>query len=307
MVPLAPTVMSSPLVSVLVRTYQSAATVELAVASALAQTYENLECLVVDDGSTDGTEALIGRIQDRRVRYIRHSRNRGRAAAAGTGINQARGQYLGIVDADDWWYPDKLTRQLAVLEPNPELALVSTNMTLLHPSGAPLSVEGWSTPLAPPREVFVPPFQSVRPVRLPYGPSLFRMDAARSVRLDTNLRRSEDSYFMLQLLLRHPCAIWTEPLYSYTVPGSDAHLHSARAARAVYAKYLLEYPLASARYQLKYFAKEVAYRATRALGIPDALLPKRGRPLSEDERRRFESARHKVESVRERFSAATAD
>jgi glycosyltransferase involved in cell wall biosynthesis len=105
-----------PRVSVVVPAYNRADTLARAVDSALAQTLGDIEVLVVDDGSTDGTRALVEGWADPRVRYLAHDANRGVSAARNTGVEAARGEYVAFLDSDDEWLPRKLDRQLSVLE-----------------------------------------------------------------------------------------------------------------------------------------------------------------------------------------------
>jgi GT2 family glycosyltransferase len=101
----------TPLVSVVIPTYNRATMVERAVRSALAQDYEALEVVVVDDGSSDDTAARLAVFGDR-VRLVCHPVNRGASAARNTGIEAARGEYVALLDSDDLWAPDKTRRQL---------------------------------------------------------------------------------------------------------------------------------------------------------------------------------------------------
>ncbi|WP_420456532.1 glycosyltransferase family 2 protein [Rubrivirga sp.] len=108
---------SIPLVSVIVPAYNAERFVEEAVESALAQTLRQIEVLVVDDGSTDGTAALVERIagRDGRVRLIRQA-NAGVAAARNAAIAVARGTYLAPLDADDVFHRSKLREQVERME-----------------------------------------------------------------------------------------------------------------------------------------------------------------------------------------------
>ncbi len=105
-----------PTVSVVIPTYQRAYSVGRAIDSALAQTFSDLEVLVIDDGSTDGTDAQVMSIDDPRVRYVRVPRNAGVASARNRGIRESRGRYLAFLDSDDIWFPDKIARQLERFE-----------------------------------------------------------------------------------------------------------------------------------------------------------------------------------------------
>ncbi|MFC6838477.1 glycosyltransferase family 2 protein [Halomarina ordinaria] len=107
-----------PLVSVVVPTYNRSGAVTGAVESALDQTYSNLEVVVVDDGSTDDTRAVLDDYAaDReRVRVVHSATNEGIPAARNRGLAAARGEYVCPLDDDDRWHPAKVERQVAALD-----------------------------------------------------------------------------------------------------------------------------------------------------------------------------------------------
>ncbi len=116
--------LDAPAVSVVVPTFQRREYVQRAVASVLAQTYEDFELIVADDGSTDGTrEALTG--LDPRIRY-EWQENRGVAAARNLALRLARGEIVAFLDSDDRWLPNHLSIVTDVLARHPEAVLVST-------------------------------------------------------------------------------------------------------------------------------------------------------------------------------------
>lgn len=108
-----------PTVSVVIPAYNREATLGRAMDSVLAQTLADLELIVVDDASTDGTARVAAGYADPRVRLLRHDANRRAAAARNTGIRAARGRYVAFLDSDDAWFPDKLAVQVADLEAAP--------------------------------------------------------------------------------------------------------------------------------------------------------------------------------------------
>ncbi len=114
-----------PEVSVILPTYNRAGILEESIASVLGQTYGDLELIVVDDGSTDGTAELIGGIRDPRLRYIRLDENGGGAAARNIGLENASGRYIAFQDSDDKWHREKLERQVqAINDCSPETGVV---------------------------------------------------------------------------------------------------------------------------------------------------------------------------------------
>ncbi|MEN9935455.1 MAG: hypothetical protein RLZZ387_2034 [Chloroflexota bacterium] len=125
------------LVSVIMPTYNYGRFLARAVESVLAQTWGDLELIIVDDGSTDGTPEVAAGLRDPRVRYVRQP-NQGPSAARNTGIARARGEYLAFLDADDVWLPEKLARQVALLAARPEAALVYGGCVYVDERGAVL-------------------------------------------------------------------------------------------------------------------------------------------------------------------------
>lgn len=106
---------SSPLVSIIIPTYNRRALLPQAVASALEQTLSDIEVIIVDDGSTDGTQELFSAAADPRIRYCQ-APHRGACAARNLGLEMAEGKYIAFLDSDDRWYPDKLAIQQRQLE-----------------------------------------------------------------------------------------------------------------------------------------------------------------------------------------------
>ena len=105
----------SPLVSIIIPTYNDGAIVGEAIECSLNQTYKNLEIIVVDDGSADSTEQLLNERYGGRINYI-HQENKGLASARNTGISHASGKYLQFLDADDLLDPGKISIQVNELQ-----------------------------------------------------------------------------------------------------------------------------------------------------------------------------------------------
>ncbi|MBU4477611.1 MAG: glycosyltransferase [Candidatus Omnitrophica bacterium] len=101
-----------PLVSVVIPTYNCADLLERSVKSVLAQTFQDFEIIIVDDASADNTQEVVFSFKDTRIKYVRHKKNLGEAAARNTGIKIAQGEYIAPQDSDDEWLPEKLEKQL---------------------------------------------------------------------------------------------------------------------------------------------------------------------------------------------------
>jgi glycosyltransferase involved in cell wall biosynthesis len=120
--------------SVVIPVYNGARFLDAALASVFAQTYRPIEVIVVDDGSTDTTPAVVARWPQ--VRSVRQE-NAGVAAARNTGLALAGGDFVALLDADDVWEPDKLARQIAHLDAHPGLGYVcSRYRNFLEPGHA---------------------------------------------------------------------------------------------------------------------------------------------------------------------------
>ena len=120
---------NKPLVSVIIIFLNAEQFIKEAIESVFAQTYDNWELLLVDDGSTDSSTDIALQYSARhskRVRYLEHKahQNRGMSASRNLGICQAKGQHIAFLDADDIWFSNKLEQQVAILETYPEAAMV---------------------------------------------------------------------------------------------------------------------------------------------------------------------------------------
>ena len=105
---------NNPTVSVIIPTYNRAYLIDRAIQSVLNQSYQDFEMIIVDDGSTDDTKEVVTEFQeqDKRIRYIRHEKNKGGSAARNTGIKSAEGDYVAFLDDDDEWLPAKIEKQV---------------------------------------------------------------------------------------------------------------------------------------------------------------------------------------------------
>lgn len=130
-----------PRVTVLMTYYNKGRHVEAAIRSVLANTFKDLEILVVDDASTDHglarVRALAAELAEQggpHIRILESTVNTGRAAAANRGLDAARGEYIAVLDADDIMHPERIAKQVAMLDADPELGACGSHICVL---GAP--------------------------------------------------------------------------------------------------------------------------------------------------------------------------
>lgn len=111
-------------VSVIIPTYNREKTILRAVQSVLDQTYTNIEVLIIDDGSTDGTADIVKGVVDGRVKYILLPQNGGPSNARNAGVQMAEGEWIAFQDSDDCWHRDKIEKQIEYLNNNPQYSLI---------------------------------------------------------------------------------------------------------------------------------------------------------------------------------------
>lgn len=137
-----PDAMAAPTVSVVVPAYNAAWCVRKAIDSVLAQDFRDFELIVVNDGSTDDTLAVLRGYGDA-IRVV-DQRNGGMSNARNAGIRAARGEFLAFLDSDDWWLPGKLGRQVALLRARPDLGFCSCTARVEDMDGRLLNL--WACP-----------------------------------------------------------------------------------------------------------------------------------------------------------------
>lgn len=136
--------MASPVLSIIIPTYNRIKTLPQAIDSVLAQTFTDFELLICDDGSTDDTAELVAGIDDPRVRWLPGTRGGNPAIPRNRGLRESRGMWVALLDSDDEWMPDKLQKQLAVLTSSGLWAVSSNAFAYSVPGKTPELMSQWS-------------------------------------------------------------------------------------------------------------------------------------------------------------------
>jgi glycosyltransferase involved in cell wall biosynthesis len=128
---------SKPLISAIIIFFNEERFLEEAIESVFAQTYDNWELLLVDDGSTDKSSEIACRYAakySKKVRYLEHDghENRGMSASRNSGVRNAKGKYISYLDGDDVWLPIMLEKQIAILESQPQAVMLSAPLQLWY-------------------------------------------------------------------------------------------------------------------------------------------------------------------------------
>jgi len=122
------------LVSVIIPTYNRAKIIKKSIDSVLAQTYQDIEIIIVDDGSKDNTKELIESLNNPKIKYF-YQENAGASAARNTGIKNASGQFIAFLDSDDVWLSEKLEKQLDVFKNNENIDIVYSGFKWIEETG----------------------------------------------------------------------------------------------------------------------------------------------------------------------------
>jgi glycosyltransferase involved in cell wall biosynthesis len=187
------------LISVIIPTHARAGQVGEAIESVRRQTYENVEILVIDDASPDDTAAVLRAIPDLRLRYVRHEKRRGAAAARNTGIRMARGEWIGFLDDDDQWYADKLEKQLPLLKEFDAVLCMSIA------KGRPSRVH---------KSRVVTP-EDLRQGSFHTSGLVAKASVLRTIMFDEDLKQAQDWDLLIRIVQRYRIGWIAEPLLLY--------------------------------------------------------------------------------------------
>ncbi|HRP72399.1 MAG TPA: glycosyltransferase [Luteimonas sp.] len=198
-----------PETSVIIPTWNRRELIGRAIDSVLAQTRPVDEVIVVDDGSTDDTQAYLADRYGERISCIRQA-NAGVSAARNRGLAMARGRYIALLDSDDEWLPEKTQRQVAFLDANPGVGMVLCNVMRMDPDGSMIDVfdRRRQIPEDGPALRWVLRDPALAPLSV-----LMRREVYEDVGgFDEALRTAEDLDFHLRVAARWPIGVVAEPL-----------------------------------------------------------------------------------------------
>ena len=187
----------TPKVTVLLPVYNNAPFLRDALESTLRQTWTDLEVLAIDDGSTDGTLALLRSFNDERLRIVEHPKNLGLIATLNEGITSATGEYIARMDGDDIMAPERLAEQIAYLDAHPEIAMVATSVEFMNADGV---VTGeWNTDRETPDEASIRAMLP-RTNCIAHPTVMIRRSALGKLRYDPRQTGAEDWDLWLRML-----------------------------------------------------------------------------------------------------------
>ncbi|HJF26965.1 MAG TPA: glycosyltransferase [Acinetobacter lwoffii] len=264
--------MLSPLVSVMMPAYNAESTITLAIKSLQYQTYSNWECIIVNDGSTDNTLNILNELSFRepRLRVFSFDQNKGRGVARQFALEKCQGDLIAMLDADDWYYHDKLEKQLDFFQQHPEVDLVSCGM-VIQKGDQCVGVRGGG-------EEKIALFAKPEPVPVPHASSMFRANVANGQEYDLNFKLGQDMDFLRRIMLGKKYAklnyagyVYDEYISNNPQKIAQSYQFSAKG----YLKFLSRYPSIAMKYAVLEYIKLIRLKIyTKTIGF-DALLEKR--------------------------------
>jgi len=184
---------SSPLISVVIPTFNRGERIRVAIDSALNQTWPRLEIVVVDDCSSDDTWDVV-QSYGNRIRPIRLSENRGGGYARNVGIDAAKGEFVAFLDCDDYWAPEKLAEQARLIPPDHDKMVIYNRVVqVVGERLVPTPLHAWTADI-PIDEYIVVRKQSMQTSGL-----MIARKFAHDVRFDDSLRKHQDVDFVFSL------------------------------------------------------------------------------------------------------------
>jgi len=287
------------LVSIMMPCLNAEQTLPMALASLRAQSHENWEAVVVDDGSSDGTWDTLHDFAEPRLRLERFNTNRGRGAARQRCLEMARGELLSFLDADDWLFPNKLAHQVALMREHPELTVLSGACVITDARGKAVGLT--RTGLDAGQDFATGRFARPAPPPLSFPPCMVRMEDAKRAHFNPEFRRSQDSDFLIQVMLGNRYGVSATPVYAYSQAEAatlDKTIEGYRYRIRCYGQYTARYPLQSRAQMAKTLARMGIYKVAGWLHAEHRLIERRWQPVTPPAQEAYAEAKATVTRLR---------
>ena len=283
---------AEPTVSIVLPTYNRRVLLAEAVASIVAQTFQDWELIVADDGSTDGTAEFVRALGDKRIRLLALAHSGSPAAPRAAALRAARGRWVSFLDSDDLWVNEKLERQLLELDEYPQAHWSYTAYSLTDMSGKAI-------PLRPPRPLMTPSGWIVgRLLTFDVSASIVTVMARRSFidevgGIDETIGVRDDYDFVLRLAARSearaiPAALTIVREHGARTSTSQHRITLLRDNERVFRKFamatrsdgLRAVSLRQSAIQLAAIARELSLEGQHRLALAELSRAVRDAPLS---------------------------
>ena len=217
---------NAPLISVVMTSYNHERFISEAIESVLNQTFPNFELIIVDDSSTDRSKEIIKQCQqkDSRVKTIFHPSNKGISTTINDGFSAARGRFVAYTNSDDLWTPEKLEKQICILQQNPDL-IVWSDASVIDANGNETGQLFTQMQEAIQRQKSGFILRELIRSNFICGQStIFEAKITRQIKFDPRITYSNDYKFMIDVARNHHFYFIPEPLVKYRIHGDNCIL-----------------------------------------------------------------------------------
>lgn len=187
--------MPSPTLSIIIITYNTGEFISQAIRSVLYQTHKNFELIIINDGSTDNTKTIVEAFDDSRIKYFENEKNEGIVYSRNKGLELAKGEYIGMLDADDIAYPEKFEKQIDFLEKNNDFGMIGSRVKFIDKNGKKLP-GSWKLKASP---EMIPSIMLFKNYFL-QSAVLYRRECVRQYSFKTDFKIGEDYLIWFDIL-----------------------------------------------------------------------------------------------------------
>ena len=202
-----------PTISVIMPVYNRAGTIERAVRSVLAQSFEDFELIIIDDGSSDGSAGVVEAIDDPRITLLKLGRNCGGNAARNAGIRTASGPLIAFLDSDDAYLPDKLGTVADIFAARPQLDLLVDSFIKVLPPGSRPPQKIRRNPVIDDQPTFLRALFTRRLWKATPAITARRETILRAGLFDESVKRMQDFDFLIRMAASGQCAATDQVLW----------------------------------------------------------------------------------------------
>lgn len=276
---------NSPKVCVIMPVYNGAETIKLALKSLLAQSYENWICVIVNDGSSDGTKDILDSLKDSRFKVYHLPQNKGRGYARQYALEHAEGDYLTFLDADDFFHVDKIYLQASEMSADTSLDLIASEVLIYNDDfqaiGKRVKCNTKKTH-----------YKFGEPLRISMATAMIKLNRAKKLSYNTKLDASEDIDFLSRYTHNGYYKHLPSPYYFYYVSSKNTpykkilHYTANQIMRGFYMLHDAYIP--GLRVVIKSSIKWILYAVLLPILGENFFLRRRNVPISEEEKTMFE-------------------